>query len=279
MTSSLFNNWIQMLNPLLLFSLIIIYISFMKWVKRLGIRREKVMTKRQQRFFLLGLIVLYITFAGPVQLLAKQMLFSAHMFQQSILFIVVPPLLLLATPEWLVKPIAQKVTDRTMFKVIASPLFALIMFNFLWSIVHLPVVFEFVMMSSMLMVAAKLVIMTMAFLMWIHVFPPVASLDRLTEIHKIGYMFANGMLITPACALIIFSGDVIYPSLLEGQAPFAAFLSPLADQQTGGVVMKVVQELSYGTVIGYIFFKWAKKEKEADKQAILSHKLGYLEGE
>ncbi|OQP03283.1 hypothetical protein B1690_17710 [Geobacillus sp. 46C-IIa] len=32
-------------------------------------------------------------------------------------------------------------------------------------------------------------------------------------------------------------------------------LSPLEDRQAGGVIMKVVQEIVYGTMIGYISLK------------------------
>ncbi len=37
------------------------------------------------------------------------------------------------------------------------------------------------------------------------------------------------------------------------------------DQQTGGIIMKIVQEIVYGTIIGYVFFRWARREREKDK--------------
>jgi putative membrane protein len=37
------------------------------------------------------------------------------------------------------------------------------------------------------------------------------------------------------------------------------------DQQTGGVIMKIIQEIVYGTVIGYVFFRWARREREKEK--------------
>ncbi|OXS61496.1 hypothetical protein B1B00_08995 [Bacillus sp. DSM 27956] len=39
-----------------------------------------------------------------------------------------------------------------------------------------------------------------------------------------------------------------------------AVLPYLEDQRTGGIIMKLFQELVYGSMIGYIFFKWAKKK-------------------
>lgn len=38
----------------------------------------------------------------------------------------------------------------------------------------------------------------------------------------------------------------------------------LEDQQLGGIIMKVIQELVYGTFLAHVFFEWAKKEREKD---------------
>ena len=40
------------------------------------------------------------------------------------------------------------------------------------------------------------------------------------------------------------------------------------DQQTGGIIMKIVQEIVYGTIIGYVFFKWARREREKDREQL-----------
>ncbi|GAE91769.1 CtaG protein [Gracilibacillus boraciitolerans JCM 21714] len=96
---------------------------------------------------------------------------------------------------------------------------------------------------------------------------------------KIGYIAANGILITPpACALIIFSSEVIYNTYgatggwiqalalcvpgdvlsglsLSGPDMFSP-LGIVEDQQLGGIVMKITQEIIYGTVLARIFFPW-----------------------
>jgi putative membrane protein len=42
-------------------------------------------------------------------------------------------------------------------------------------------------------------------------------------------------------------------------------MSAREDQQVGGVIMKIIQEIVYGSVIGYNFFKWAKREQNGNK--------------
>ena len=106
-----------------------------------------------------------------------------------------------------------------------------------------------------------------AFFMWMPLIPMAKELDKLSEIYKIGSVFAAGMLLTPACALIIFADQSFYTVYSEAQPLFAA-LPALEDQRTGGILMKVVQEIVYSTVIGYIFFKWARKEKAEEVDAL-----------
>ncbi|WP_282936293.1 cytochrome c oxidase assembly protein [Paenibacillus sp. RC67] len=91
-----------------------------------------------------------------------------------------------------------------------------------------------------------------------------------------GYIFLNGILLTPACALIIFANDILYDTYSSRShllcLPFylvtverltltVSWLTPLSDQQLGGVVMKIVQEVSYDFMLGYVFFQWYRKEK------------------
>lgn len=49
--------------------------------------------------FSLGLILFYIALGSPYHLLGDSYLFSAHMLQQSLVYIFVPPLLLIGLVE------------------------------------------------------------------------------------------------------------------------------------------------------------------------------------
>jgi putative membrane protein len=44
-------------------------------------------------------------------------------------------------------------------------------------------------------------------------------------------------------------------------------MSLLEDQQLGGVIMKIIQEIIYGCVLGYVFFEWYRKDQaESDQE-------------
>jgi putative membrane protein len=119
---------------------------------------------------------------------------------------------------------------------------------------------------------------------------PVPEWNRLSDLRKMGYIFANGLLLTPACALIIFAGEPLYRvytdpaiwasamgycvsgngeallALVDGPSAFT-MLGPFEDQQSGGIIMKLVQEVMYGSILAYVFFQWFRKERDAEEDA------------
>ena len=92
--------------------------------------------------------------------------------------------------------------------------------------------------------------------------------------------------LSPACALIIFAGTPMYAiyndptvwadamgycvsnpaALLDLVGGPAAFnmMDPLEDQQAGGIIMKLVQEVMYGAILAYVFFQWFRREHSSD---------------
>lgn len=72
--------------------------------------------------------------------------------------------------------------------------------------------------------------------------PIVKELGRLSDLQNLGYIFAGRLLLPSACTLIIFSDTPFY--FVYSSAPqLFNFLPPLDNQQTGGIIMKIVQEL------------------------------------
>ncbi|ANU24841.1 hypothetical protein BCM40_08395 [Planococcus donghaensis] len=211
-------------------------------------------------FFFSALVVLYVTLGSPLHVLGDHYLFSAHMLEQSLIYTLLPPLLLLGLPKRFVAPIVRLGIRTKILSFLKRPLIPLLMFNVLFSFYHIPLVFNVVVDNNVLHNLMHFVLTLTAFFMWIPLIPMVKELDTLSEIHKIGYIFAAGMLLTPACALIIFADQSFYTVYSDAPQLFAS-LPPLEDQRTGGIVMKVVQEIVYSTVIGYIFFTWARKER------------------
>ncbi|WP_407270628.1 cytochrome c oxidase assembly protein [Radiobacillus sp. PE A8.2] len=257
--------WFEILNPLLLLLLMLIYIVYLWTMRKISNRSLGERKFRKKLSFLLGLLTIYVSLAGPIAILSNNLILSAHMLQQSFMYIVMPPLILLGMPREFFQFLDERLFKPRFLRILKSPLLSLLLFNALWSFYHIPPIYEFFLEQFILLEILHIVLNTSAFLMWIQVLAPEDQINEMSYLKKIGYMFANGMLITPACALIIFAGDVIYPSILEAPQVFT-WLTPLGDQQLGGIIMKVVQEFSYGAAIAYVFFKWARLERAKDAQ-------------
>jgi len=125
-----------------------------------------------------------------------------------------------------------------------------------------------------------------ALLMWWPIAGPLRELHGLSDLKKVAYVFADGVLLTPACALIIFANAPLYdiysdPQLwatalgycvpgdaavflekFRGPETFA-LIPPIHDQQLGGVIMKLTQELMYGSILFYILYHWYKSENRS----------------
>ncbi|MGM0873526.1 MAG: cytochrome c oxidase assembly factor CtaG [Bacillota bacterium] len=241
---------------------------------------------KQQILFVTSIVALYISKGSPIDLLGHIM-FSAHMAQMAILYLVVPPLLILGIPDWLWKAIIYRPVIKPLMKVFTKPIIALILFNGVFSIYHVPLVFDFVKTDPVYHATMTTIIFFGAIFMWFPLLNTLPEWKSLTGIKKIGYIFADGVLLTPACALIIFATDPLYLTYSEPQAWINALqlcvpadmlaglnltgpemfntLPLVEDQQLGGVLMKIIQEIVYGTILAYIFFEWARKERKKDE--------------
>ncbi|MYL70839.1 cytochrome c oxidase assembly factor CtaG [Halobacillus litoralis] len=239
----------------------------------------------QQVMFYSGMLLLYIVKGSPVDLLGHIM-FTAHMTQMAIYYLLFPILVIKGIPIWIWEKVFAVKGLKSVLHLLTRPLISLLLFNGLFSMYHMPGVFDYAKSSDLAHTVITTIILFVAFCMWIAVFPPLERLDRLSPILKIGFIFANGVLITPACGLIIFAGAPLYETYSEAGAWMQAmslcvpadvlnglssnlsgpnYFTPMPlieDQQLGGIIMKIAQEIIFGAIIAYIFFSWFNRERD-----------------
>ncbi|MEH7014668.1 cytochrome c oxidase assembly factor CtaG [Neobacillus niacini] len=246
------------------------------------------LTKKQAGLFLLSISLIYVIKGSPLDLMAHLM-FYVHMISMALLVLVIPPIFIFGIPVWIWRKLFKINLFHSLFKFFTKPLFALIIFNGLFSFYHVPMIFDRVMQSFWLHAGYSILLFIVAIFMWWPLINPVPEHQRLSGLKKVGYIFADGILITPACALIIFAPASIYAtysdpevwaqvmSLCVGPATFAGLsisgpelfssMSLLHDQQLGGVLMKIIQEIVYGVILGHVFFEWYRKDQaESEKE-------------
>ncbi|WP_026570483.1 cytochrome c oxidase assembly factor CtaG [Sediminibacillus terrae] len=237
-------------------------------------------SRKQLIYFYTGLVILYLIKGSPIDLLSHIM-FTSHMIQMSLYYLVFPILIIKGIPEWIWRNVFSVPGLKQVLHLLTKPLIALLLFNGLFSMYHMPVIFDFAKANVVAHAVITTVILLAAFLVWWPIFTPIKEMDKLSPLMKIGYIFANGVLITPACGLIIFSGHSLYATYSETSGWIQAMslcvpqsvlnglpltgpqmFSPipvLEDQQLGGILMKIMQEIVYGFVLARIFFGWFNK--------------------
>jgi putative membrane protein len=256
----------QLWNPEMMILTILLAVLYFLFVGRFRYRfvDSKPVSERQKILFLAGLGVFYIAMGSPLNFIGHHYLFSAHMLQMALMYLVMPPLLLLGTPEWVFRKLfLQRTLYKKMFLFLTHPLVSIVLFNMLFSLYHLPTIFDALMANHALHTLFHTVLTFGAFLMWWPLTNLLPEYQRMSSLWRIAYIFGSGLLLTPVCALVIFASQPMYSTYMNAPQ-LLAMLPTLDDQQLGGVIMKAVQEISFITAMAFIFFNWARKEKEKD---------------
>jgi putative membrane protein len=220
--------------------------------------------RRQVAAFAGALVVLFLALNGPLHNLSDGYLFSAHMAQHLVLTLLFPPLLLYGTPAWVVRPLLRPWV-RPVAELVTRPLPAAALFTAPIALWHLPVFYEAALRNHNLHILQHLVFLGTAVLMWWPILSPVPELPRLSYPGQLLYLFLLGIPMSAVGALIALADDVLYP--FYAAAPRVLGLSPLADQQIGGLMMWVPGGLIFWVAMTVVWFRWGAREERGDVEA------------
>ncbi|WP_411843981.1 cytochrome c oxidase assembly factor CtaG [Salinicoccus sp. HZC-1] len=261
-----------------------------KWYKNFEDGRP--LRTKEGIVFAISMILLYAMYGAPVDLLSH-ILFSFHMLQMAIVFLLIAPLMFYAVPGYIWKYFVNLPVVKQIFTLTKKPLIPLILFNGVFSVYHLPVVLDFLKQNGPLHTTFNGLLFLLAILMFYPVFNKVEPKENhMGGLFKMLYVFGIGALLTPACGLIIFAGTPLYETYTDGDAWLSAMelcvpsgvldglkgqglisgpeyftnTTPVMDQQTGGIIMKVLQEVFFGFMLGFIFFSWFRDERKDEDE-------------
>ncbi|MCD9020554.1 cytochrome c oxidase assembly factor CtaG [Cohnella silvisoli] len=238
----------------------------------------------RQLSFIISIVLLYLTQGGPLSLLGHLM-FTFHMTNMAIAYILVPPMLIYGIPDWLWRWMFQAGFWRLpVFRFIMNPIISLASFTLLFSIYHVPDNHDWIMTHFTVHRIYYIVLFISAMMMWWHVYCPIREWKRMSNLLTLGYIFMSGLLLTPACVMIIFASGPLFAvyndpqvwvkamgycvsgnpadllSKFEGPS-FFNLMSPRDDQQLGGIVMKLVQEFVNAAALYAVFMQWYRRER------------------
>jgi putative membrane protein len=238
-----------------------------------------VVTGQQLGWLGLGVVLLWLASDWPMHDIAEEYLFSAHMVQHMLLTFVVPPVLLLATPEWLARLVLGRGRVKRAFYFLARPVPAALLFGGLQLLTHAPGVVNVSVENALVHYLLHTALVSTAFLLWMPVCGPLPEL-RISYPAQMLYLFVTSIVPTVPAGWLTFAEGAIYSAYDIPERLWD--ISVTSDQQAAGAIMKLVGGSFLWLVITIRFFQWASKFSDTDKavdQAGPAHDLTWADVE
>ncbi len=197
---------------------------------------------------------------SPLDEIGDGYLFSAHMLQHLLLALVAPPLLLLGTPAWLLRPLLRVAPIRRTLHVLTAPPAAFVLFNATFFIWHVPALYEETLHNEVIHIIEHLLFIATGMSNWWPILSPLPELPRVSPPAQILYLFLDGVPATVLGALIVFAATPLYPTYAA--APRVMGLEPITDQQLAGLVMWMLGGMIYLLALSLVFFTWLQREEQ-----------------
>lgn len=214
--------------------------------------------------FLLGMFIMFLALVSPLDELGDSYLFSAHMLQHLCLTMVGPPLLLIGTPAWMVKPLLRHRVVFLIAKFFTYPAIAFFLFNADFWLWHAPPLYNATLENQSIHILEHLTFIVFGVLNWWPIYSPLEEgLPRLSPGGRILYLFLSGMPMVALGAGLTFAPPLYAPYLA---APRIWGLSVATDQQLGGLIMWVPVNIAYIVVVSIIFIRWMQKQEAKQMQ-------------
>jgi putative membrane protein len=208
-----------------------------------------------------GLLLLFLSLNGPLHDLSDDYLFSAHMVQHLLLTLAIPPLLLVGTPGWMLRPALRFRAVAAIARFATKPIACFTIFNLVIVAWHLPPLYNLAMANHNIHIAEHLMFLVGAVLMWWPFLSPLPELPRLSYPGQMLYSFLLSIPMSVVAVSITMSDHVLYPAYAA--APRVIAITPLEDQLMGGLIMWVPGGLIFVIIMTVVFFKWNARGEDS----------------
>ncbi len=215
---------------------------------------------RQVATFTAGVMVIFFSLVSPLHELSDNYLFSAHMVQHVLLTLIAPPLLILGTPDWLIRPLLRPNWAFRLARLGTHPIIAFGLYNIVFSLWHMPSLYNVSVTNHGVHIGEHLLFMGAAVLMWWPIAGTLPEIPRLSYPAMMAYMFLLSIAQIIIFAPITFSREPLYEWYVN--APRLWDISPVLDQQLGAIFMKMGGGVLFLVLIITAFFRWYSREEE-----------------
>ena len=201
-------------------------------------------TVGQGTALVLALLVMYVATGSPLDGLAQNNLFSAYIVQMLLMTMLLPQLILIALPAWLLEPVLRVRWLRRSLATATSPFVSTIVYNLIATALLVPVVLGSSLLINWLHIVEQMILMLAAVFLWWPLNSRLLSLPRLGSGGQLIYLLFSFNLMMPLPVLLFLAQHPWYA--IYAQAPRTLGISAVADQQLGAILMMVGMVGAYG---------------------------------
>lgn len=237
------------------------------WRVRQGTRTgENAPPSVPQRLAFFGsLLLLFVTLNGPLHDLSDFYLFSGHMVQHLILTLIVPPLMIGGTPGWMLRPLVQRPGLYRVARKVTSVQACFVIFNLVLAFWHLPPLYNLALAQHAIHILQHLMFIAASVLMWWPLMSPLPELPRASYPAQMLYCFLMVIPMSIISIYIAMADTLLYPAYAA--APRILGITPMQDQQYGGLIMWVPGGIFFYAVMTVVFFKWSTRGEDTEASA------------
>jgi putative membrane protein len=222
-------------------------------------------TLGQRAYFYSALVLIFLSLNGWLHDLSDYYLFSAHMVQHLLLTLIAPPLLIMGTPGWMLRPALRWPIVGPLARWVTTAPRCFLIFNAVLAVWHLPPMYEFAMEHHNIHIVQHLCFMVAATLMWWPILSPLPELPRISYPTQMLYLFLMSIPMSLIAICIGYADHILYPAY--SSAPRIWGITPLQDQLIGALIMWVPGGLFFFVIISVVFFRWQQRDGDEDSQA------------
>jgi putative membrane protein len=219
----------------------------------------------QRLAFYSALLVLFGTLNGPLHDLSDFYLFSGHMVQHLLLTLVVPPLLIAGTPAWMMRPLLRRPALYAIARRVTTTRACFAIFNLVLAFWHLPPLYNLALAQHAVHITQHLMFIAASVLMWWPLLSPFPELPRAAYPAQMLYCFLMVIPMSIISIYIAMADTLLYPAYAA--APRILGISPMQDQQYGGLIMWVPGGIFFYAVMTVVFFKWVQRGEDDQASA------------
>lgn len=202
--------------------------------------------------FVGAMVLLFASSTWPVHQIAEGYLYSVHMLQHMMLSYFMPPLVLMATPEWMLRILIGDGRVYRFVRVMTRPVVAAVVFNTVVILTHIPMLVNASAENPYLHYALHLLLVVASLLMWMPVLGPFRELQMSNGTKPI-YLFLQSVVPTVPAGWLTAAEGVVYKHYTTPVRVWG--LDPTADQQWAGAIMKVGGAIFLWTLVIWYFFR------------------------